>query len=270
MSGAFVALSDDATTTWWNPAGLASGPYFGGTVERRTAQNDTGGGTLGVSFVVPSLGVSYYRLRIGAGAPSGSTGTPSGDREDQGATGTRLSTYVLSQFGVTVGQSLGEHLVLGSTLKLVQVDQTRGDLDLGVMATLGVARLAAVVKNLAAADLTAEGLPVYPGRQVRVGGAYFPRSDGAMSLVAAVDADLTRTTTVWGDERHLAGGVELWLKRRLGVRGGIGLNTIGDARRSFSGGASAMIRGGLYVDAQVTEGVDEATKGWGFALRATF
>jgi hypothetical protein len=28
MSGAFVAVADDATTTWWNPAGLASGGYF--------------------------------------------------------------------------------------------------------------------------------------------------------------------------------------------------------------------------------------------------
>ena len=138
------------------------------------------------------------------------------------------------------------------------------------MATLGVMRLAAVVKNLGDADLTAEGLRVSPGRQARVGGAYFPRSLAAVSLVAAVDIDLTKTSTAWGDERHVAGGVELRLKRRLGVRGGIGLNTLGDARRSFSGGASAMIRGGLYLDAQITQGDDEATKGWGFALRAMF
>ena len=270
MSGAFVAVSDDATTSWWNPAGLATGAYFSGTVERRTAQNVTGEGTLGVSVSIPSLGVSYYRLRIGARAPSGSTGSLGGDREDQGTTSTRLPTHVLSQFGVTVGQSLGEYLVLASTLKLVQVDQTRGDLDVGVMATLGAVRLAAVVKNLGDADLTAGGLPVSPGRQVRVGGAYLPQSRGAVSLVAAVDADLTKTPTAWGDERHVAGGVELWLKRRLGVRGGIGLNTVGDARPSFSGGASAAIRGGLYVDAQVTRGDDEATKGWGLALRAMF
>ena len=33
MSGAFVAVADDATTTWWNPAGLASGGYFNGVIE---------------------------------------------------------------------------------------------------------------------------------------------------------------------------------------------------------------------------------------------
>lgn len=270
MSGAFVAVSDDSTTTWWNPAGLAAGPFFNATVERRSARNDTSEGTLGVSLAVPSLGLSYYRLRIGAGPPSGSTGLASADRQDQGTTGTHLSTYVLSQFGVTVGQSLGEHLVAGSTLKLVQADQTRGDLDLGVMGTLGPARVAAVVKNLVDADLTAGGLPASPRRQVRVGAAYFRQPGRAVSLVAAVDADLTRSQTAWGDERHLAGGIELWVKRRLGVRGGAGLNTVGNARRSFSGGASAAIRGGFYVDAQVTQGDDEATKGWGFAIRATF
>ena len=33
MSGAFVAVADDATTTWWNPAGLASGGYFNAILE---------------------------------------------------------------------------------------------------------------------------------------------------------------------------------------------------------------------------------------------
>ena len=28
MGGAFTAVADDATATWWNPAGLAGGSYF--------------------------------------------------------------------------------------------------------------------------------------------------------------------------------------------------------------------------------------------------
>src|SRR5213593_698647 len=28
MGGAFTAVADDATATWWNPAGLAAGAYF--------------------------------------------------------------------------------------------------------------------------------------------------------------------------------------------------------------------------------------------------
>jgi len=27
MGGAFVAVANDSTATWWNPAGLATGPY---------------------------------------------------------------------------------------------------------------------------------------------------------------------------------------------------------------------------------------------------
>ena len=31
MAGAFVAVADDSTATWWNPAGLATGAYFSGS-----------------------------------------------------------------------------------------------------------------------------------------------------------------------------------------------------------------------------------------------
>ena len=41
MGGAFVAVADDATATWWNPAGLATGPYFSGILERSNL-NDPG------------------------------------------------------------------------------------------------------------------------------------------------------------------------------------------------------------------------------------
>ena len=27
MGGAFVAVASDSTATWWNPAGLAAGPF---------------------------------------------------------------------------------------------------------------------------------------------------------------------------------------------------------------------------------------------------
>src|SRR5437762_12072611 len=32
MGGAFTAVADDATATWWNPAGLARGAYFNAIV----------------------------------------------------------------------------------------------------------------------------------------------------------------------------------------------------------------------------------------------
>src|SRR3982074_3752673 len=38
MAGAFVAVADDATATWWNPAGLATGAFFSGIVEYDSLQ----------------------------------------------------------------------------------------------------------------------------------------------------------------------------------------------------------------------------------------
>ena len=39
MGGAFVAVADDATATWWNPAGLAGGAYVNTIIEYGTAQD---------------------------------------------------------------------------------------------------------------------------------------------------------------------------------------------------------------------------------------
>ena len=63
------------------------------------------------ALTVPSLGLSYYRLALSGMRPPDPTEPPAASREDQG---------VLSQFGATVGQSVGAHLVLASTLKLVR------------------------------------------------------------------------------------------------------------------------------------------------------
>jgi hypothetical protein len=86
-----------------------------------------------------------------------------------------------------------------------------------------------------------------------------------------VDADLMKTTTVFGDQRRVAVGGEVWTSRRiLAVRGGLSANTIGSRRLSPSGGVSAAFRRGMYVDAEVTGGSDAGRHGWGVALRVTF
>src|SRR5258707_12667583 len=69
MGGAFVAVADDATATWWNPAGLASGAYFSSIIERG-ALDEPGKPSIsgpgrrdeasGFALALPSLGLSYY------------------------------------------------------------------------------------------------------------------------------------------------------------------------------------------------------------------
>ena len=262
MSGAFVAVADDATTTWWNPAGLASGGYFNGLVEFDRVEDPSGTRARAFAVTVPSLGLSYYRLALNGMRPSDPTESSPANREDQG---------VLSVFGATVGQSVGSHLILASTLKLVHaLGETGGDLDTGAMVMLGRARLGLSAKNLRTPDFSDGVRQIELPRQVRAGAAVRAGSRRA-EITVAVDGDLTRTPTAFGDERHLAFGAESWLANRtVGVRGGIGMNTIGESRRSGSVGLSAAFRAGLYVDGQLTRGSDEARNGWGLALRVTF
>jgi len=267
MGGAYVAVADDATATWWNPAGLATGAYFSALVEYDRPRTPQDASIKGLAIGFPALGISYYRLPINQMRVSGSTGTAPESREEQGD---------LSVYGVTVGQSLGDHLVLGSTLKLVRAGQSHGDLDMGAMARFGGARVGLVVKNIRKPSFdTADG-PLELKRQVRTGAALTAQTNGLINqMTLGADADLTIVPTRTGDERRVAGGLEvIALGKKLGLRAGAGANTVGERRPSYSGGASLILVAGgylgAYIDAQVTGGPDEARQGWGLGLRLTF
>ena len=263
MAGAFTAVADDATATWWNPAGLAGGAYFSAILEYAHPKDQPGEGLRGVSLGFPALGLSYYRLPPGQ-ARSTSTAAVGGNRQDEGG---------LSVYGATVGQSLGNHLVLGSTVKLLRAAETKGGLDMGAMAVFGRARLGLMVRNVTEPEFGSGPEAVKLHRHARAGAAVTTGSRGIIGdLTVAVDADLVKTPTVLGDERRLAGGAEIWgLRRRVGVRGGISGSTIGPRRSSLSGGVSAVLRPGTFVEAELTGGgSDEARRGWGIALRVTF
>jgi hypothetical protein len=308
MAGAFVAVADDATATWWNPAGLASGAYFSGVIEYGMAQDPadaTGAGGLalpswrsgarGFTITVPSLGLSYYRLQVSQIQPFGTTAPTSQDRQDQGRAPVVSSSIVLQEFGVTVGQSMGRHFVIGTTARFARLggaavtgdpidasldraeDLDRGqtdnefDLDVGAMAAFDALRLALVVKHVTEPSFASGGLQTELSRQARAGVSVTGGGGAVPHLTVAFDADLLRTPMATGDVRHIAAGAEAWLAgRRIGVRGGVTANTVGDARPSGSLGASGALRQGMYVDAQVTGGSDRSLKGWGVALRVTY
>ena len=129
MGGAFVAVADDATATWWNPAGLATGASlsFVWDMAENLAPTDPRpegpaslGETMGFALTTPALGFSYYRLRMSEMRPLSSNGAGSSVRQEEGATGIGLRTFAFNQFGATFGQSLGGNIVLASTLKLIQ------------------------------------------------------------------------------------------------------------------------------------------------------
>src|SRR4029453_12586360 len=90
MGGAFVAVADDASAVYWNPAGIATGATF-------DAQISTGReSTLFVGAALPVLGGSYYRTRQAAGF---TTVSASPDRQNGGSGEVHIGTFTTSNFG---------------------------------------------------------------------------------------------------------------------------------------------------------------------------
>jgi hypothetical protein len=310
MGGAFVAVADDSTATYWNPAGLASIPIFDLTLgfgrmeqdesdEDRPAEGRPRGSrnrSTGFGVALPVLGVSYYGLRTGYAVPA-TTGPADIVRQDAntGFIGGAFSTWNL---GVTVVQSLGDGVVVGSTLRVVRgsagvstrvVDgvsaalddagdldlegETKFDADVGMMAYVGRARLGVTVRNLVAPNWdTGSGLQLETDRLVRVGVGWGPEPvHGRRSWTIASDADLTTADGPDGERRAVAVGAERWfLNGRVAIRGGARAQTIGDARPVATGGASVGVWSGLLLEAQVTGGGDTVERGWGLGARVTF
>jgi hypothetical protein len=275
MGGAFTAVADDATASWWNPAGLANGAYLSMIAEYGEVTDAPVPDQpfhRGVAIAFPALGLSYYRTTVSEIGRTDSIDTGSGSRQDPGTPSVR--SLDVSQFGVTVGQSIGNHLVVASTLKLLRGEgETQAGLDVGVMYALHRSvRVGLAVRNAREATFGSEDLGITLRRQVRAGAAW---SSGARTAyggaTVAFDADLRRIPTVVGEERRIAAGAELWTKRRfLGGRVGVSASAIGDRREAYSGGLSLALRPGLYADGTVTRGSDVLRRGWTAALRVTF
>ena len=274
MGGAFVAVADDATATWWNPAGLAAGAYFNATFEygRLVPPAD---GTVGVdrfrgggiALALPSLGLSFYRTALPAPSVASSTaGTPAGRQEESS----------LSTLGVTVGQSVGDHLVVATTAKLLRgAGASTSTLDVGALARAGVLRAGISVRDVTRPALGEGANLVELPRVARAGVAV---SDAAERIRVDFDADLT-TTRDWppaeggvgAEVRHAALGGEVWApSKRFGLRAGVSWNTVGDARRTGSVGASIALRSGGYLEGQLTGGSDLSRRGWSIGTRVTF
>jgi hypothetical protein len=264
MAGAFTAVADDATATWWNPAGLAGGAYFNAVLEYGRPRQPPHDPIRGMTVAFPALGLSYYRLPLGQIRPVTSTGVGSGNRQDEGDVGV---------YGATVGQSLGNHLVVGSTVKLVRAGESHGGLDVGALAAYGRVRVGLMVRNVRELEFGGGPEPLLLRRQARAGAAFTVGRRGSLGrATVAFDADLTKITTSRGDVRRAAIGGEGWTATRtIGVRGGVSLSTLGPRRPSPSAGVSVAVRRGMYLEAEITGGdAGDGRQSWGVALRLTF
>jgi hypothetical protein len=270
LAGAFVAVADDATATWWNPAGLPTGDFLSALVEIDE------GGRGGAAFTIPQFGLSYYRMKTSEIRASSSTVAGAAGRQDRRAQGVGLSSIdpvSVSQFGATFGQSIGSHLVVASTVKAVwALSDTEADVDIGAMASLGAWRFGLSVRHATAPEFVSGAerfeLPRHARAGVAVSGAGRGRVD---RLTLAVDVDVTERTVEGEPTRHVAAGAEAWLfGHRVGVRGGAGTNALADSGGFGAAGASVAVRSGLYVDAVWTRGPGSAGDRWGLDLRVAF
>ena len=272
MGGAFVAVADDATAAYWNPAGIATGATFDLQV---SAGPDSAPLFVGASL--PVLGASFYRTRQLAGFTT--VQTPA-DRQNEGSGEVPVRTFTTTNFGVTVVQTVAPGLVIGTTLRSVSADidsvdgGTSFDFDAGGIVSVWNLRFGLVARNVREAEFQIESAVVRMPRQFRMGAALVPRSlpsgvHGPYSIAA--DVDLTTTQGLTGKRRGAAVGGEYWLfKGFAGLRGGVRWSTLGDSHRAFSAGLTVKLPKSFHLDGQVTEATEAEEGQWNAGVRVTF
>lgn len=298
LAGAFVAVADDPSAVYWNPAGLVDAGFFGFTADLQRLdqpRSGTGGrsavpvgyrGSL-VAAATPPLGVAYYRVgQAGRLAP--------GERSPPDPSHPPIARLVTDQFAVTLVQTLFSTVTVGGSLKFVHGSAGVGtaesatspsdvtdqawdlpgqganafDVDLGVRAAFGRLTLGLVARNLAAPSFpAADGTDLTLDRQARVGVALRP-ADG---WVLAADADLTTSEGVAGASRRVAFGAERWFAgEKLAFRGGLRVSTLGAAAPVVAAGASVAVTGRVWLEAHGSLGDADAERGWGVGLRVAY
>jgi hypothetical protein len=318
MAGAFVAVADDASAVYWNPAGLATGTFAsvvvdfqahesGVAADDRDAPAVRGYGTL-LAAGVPVIGFGYYRLdEVWLGPIEERVVGPAGQVELARSSESLLTEH----FAVTLAQTLAEGLHVGVALKAVRGAASTGgfasppgregwlsdagrfddaatwmgsaetafDVDAGVMYDRRRWRVGLTVRNLLEPEFTSHtpNVDVPLERQARAGVAFLPTS----RVTVAVDADVTTTTRPsersWdgpdarsGRWRALAAGTEVWTPgRRLGVRGGLRVQTVDGTRPAGSVGGTVVVWKGVGVDGQFT-GAGDGGRGWSLGARFTY
>jgi len=254
MGGAFTAVADDGSATFWNPAGLASGAFFSLVLDWNTLDHRSA--TL-IALGTPPLGLSYYRTTTGELASG-------------------RNPFVGHHAGITLLHSIGDRLAVGGTLKGVRgivssdtasVGTTKFDADLGVIATGSLGRLGLSVRNLTEPEFAGpNGTSTTLERRIRAGIAI----NVSQKATAAADFDLTTAGTPRGDWREAALGLEARPIKKASIRGGFRWNTAGTAAPIGTVGGSFAVYGSTFADAQLSFGSEDGDRGWGVGLRFLF
>jgi F plasmid transfer operon, TraF, protein len=305
MAGAFVAVADDASAVFWNPAGLASGSYFSVALDYNLLQtpDDTSFPHRRSGFLIavgaPALGVSYFTTTVTRAAETVAEPTAIAElgvgRNTDGLV--RVERLEARHIGATVVQSIGRHMAVGGTLRLVRGEASTGvlgadnteafdkagdlfpregttkfDTDLGVMFSGTIAKAGLAVRNLFEPEFsTPGGATIALERRIRGGVSVLM----LQTITLAADFDFTKAPASLGEWRDAAIGAEVRPARRAWVRAGIHWNTAGGdsgpgAAPVGSVGGSYAVYGSLVADGQYSFGSENGDQGWGVGIRFVF
>jgi hypothetical protein len=278
MAGAFVAVADDASAVYWNPAGIATGSFVSAVVSFGSGTDADASSQISdpqedsraiVALSATAIGGAYYRFTAYGSAAVEPAVSGSSSREEVGRF---VHAVTLNTVGVSLLQSLSDHIVVAATPKFVRAAGANAfDVDAGVMFSKDHVRLGLVAHNLTGPSFdAADGTTIDLDRDVRIGAAWGSGWTGLSRVIVSVDGDLMSRVTPAGDRRDVAAGVETWwLNQRLALRGGVRGSTIGDARTAVAAGISAGLTPGVLLEAHVVRGrADE--RSWSIGARMSF
>ena len=292
MGGAFVAVADDASAAYWNPAGLVTGHFLSLLADRSQfeqardpnlpgAAAAEGSGTI-TALSTNEVAFAHYSVRVEQ------TRT-----EPDGAVAAK--SLRLQHLAVSGAQTVFPGVSVGTTLRYVrgQTASLRGapgspvdgllqapgaarargrgafDLDVGLMLGTETVRVGLVARNLRQPSFeTLDGGAFDLDRHVRAGVSVRT----VAGLLVSADVDLhSRIDANDGQRRNVALGAEHWFGQWLGVRGGVRANLEAeDPRMIRAVGISFAVASGVYLDGQITTSRNSAERGWGIAARFGF
>ena len=255
MGGAFTGVADDATAFYWNPAGIAFGPFVSAGFYRGRDEMDRSGLPLearatGLSFGYTFMGVAFTQFR-------------------QTSAGERLDTFDVA---VSILQSLPvDNLVIAGNVHYLRgelfgdgeagVSSDSWDVDFGVMYEPNdVVRAGLMVRQIRGARFrtAVEGATLELPTLARAGLSFrLPRdsliafdvdlsrqSDGAFGATEASEALQARRGVLEDTWREISIGFEKsFLEKRLSLRGGLRAEAGSElgSRPAFSVGAGGRV-----------------------------
>lgn len=291
MGGAFVAVADDASAAFWNPAGLASGQPAGATIEWvrfRVGDREGKWQTRPVDRTTRFVSLGTWPIAVSI--------LDVDEARVVGVQADRGEWFSSRHYGLSLLQTLTEGVVVGTTLRYVRskaavgvlndpsvrffteaaLDEVRAlptkssqsfDLDVSAMYDARVFRVGATVRNLRAPSLPAPGgESVVQFRESRVGLAILPK-DG---VTLAMDLDLETVMVAGAPYRMLAGGAEFRVSRTIVVRAGARRNREVPMADGWlaTAGAGLAVRPGTWLDVHAAFGPGDTGQRLGVGLRA--